>query len=118
MSATAVLVVDMMNSYQHPDAEHLIPNVEEIIDPLADLVKRARDADDIDLVYVNDNYGDFTADFSDLVRSACHGERPDLVDLIVPTQHSRTNDEGPAQRVLRQHRLPTYFAVSTPNDWC
>jgi nicotinamidase-related amidase len=90
MSATAVLVVDMMNSYQHPDAEHLIPNVEKIINPLADLVKRARDADDVDLVFVNDNYGDFTADFSDLVRSACHGERPDLVDPIVPTQHSRT----------------------------
>jgi len=89
MSATAVLVVDMMNSYRHPDAEQLIPKVEKIVDPLADLVTRARDADDIDLIYVNDNYGDFTADFSDLVRSACHGERPDLVDPIVPTQHSR-----------------------------
>jgi nicotinamidase-related amidase len=89
MGNTALLVVDMMNNYQHLDAEHLIPNVEKIIDPLAELVQRARDADDIDLVYVNDNYGDFTADFSDIVRSACHGERPDLVDPIVPTQHSR-----------------------------
>ena len=89
MSNTALLVVDMMNNYQHPDAEHLIPNVENIIDPLAELVKRARDADDVDVVYVNDNYGDFTADFSDIVRSACHGERPDLVEPIVPTQHCR-----------------------------
>lgn len=89
MSNTALLVVDMMNSYQHPDAEHLIPNVEKIIEPLAELVKRARDADDVDVVYVNDNHGDFTADFSDIVRSACHGERPDLVDPIVPTQHCR-----------------------------
>jgi nicotinamidase-related amidase len=89
MSDTAVLVVDMMNSYQHPDAEHLIPNVEKVIEPLTDLVQRARDADHIDLIYVNDNYGDFTADFSDVVRSACHGERPDLVDPIVPTQHCR-----------------------------
>ena len=89
MSDTAVLVVDMMNSYQHPDAEHLIPNVEKIIDPLADLVQRARDAEDVDLIYVNDNYGDFTADFSDIVRSACNGERPDLVDPIVPTEHCR-----------------------------
>ncbi len=52
-------------------------------------MKRARDADDVDVVYVNDNHGDFTADFSDIVRSACHGERPDLVDPIVPTQHCR-----------------------------
>ena len=40
MSDTAVLVVDMMNSYEHPDADTLIPNVGRIIDPLADLVRR------------------------------------------------------------------------------
>jgi nicotinamidase-related amidase len=87
MSETTILVVDMMNSYQHLDAEHLIPNVEKIIEPLADLLRRAREADDVDIVYVNDNYGDFTASFSDIVRSACQGERPDLVDPIVPTEH-------------------------------
>lgn len=70
MSDTAVLVVDMMNSYQHPDAENLIPNVEKIIEPLTGLVRRARESAGVDLVYVNDNYGDFTAQFSDLVRSA------------------------------------------------
>ncbi len=89
MADTAVLVIDMMNSYQHPDAEQLIPNVEKIIDPLTDLVRRARESDDVDLVYVNDNYGDFTAEFSDIVRSACDGERPDLVEPIVPGQGSR-----------------------------
>ena len=79
MSDTAVLVVDMMNSYEHPDAEVLIPNVEKIIDPLADLVARAGGSDDVDLVYVNDNYGDFTAEFSDIVHSACAGARRELV---------------------------------------
>jgi hypothetical protein len=34
MSDTAASLVDMMNSYQHPDAENLIPSVEKIIDPL------------------------------------------------------------------------------------
>jgi nicotinamidase-related amidase len=89
MSDTAVLVVDMMNTYQHPDAELLIPNVETIIEPLADLVRRARESDDVDLVYVNDNYGDFTAEFSDIVRSARDGARPDLVKPIVPAGDSR-----------------------------
>jgi nicotinamidase-related amidase len=88
MSDTAVVVVDMMNSYQHPAAEQLIPNVGKIIDPLADLVRRARESDDVDLVYVNDNYGDFTAQFSEIVRSACDGVRPDLVKPIVPTRIS------------------------------
>ena len=89
MSDTAVLVVDMMNTYQHPDAEDLIPNVGRIVDPLADLVRRARASDDVDLVYVNDNYGDFSAEFSDLVRSALDGARPDLVKPIVPPEGSR-----------------------------
>lgn len=84
MSDTAVLVVDMLNSYEHPDAELLTPNVEKIIEPLADLVRRVRERDDVDLVYVNDNYGDFTAEFSDLVDSALQGARPDLVEPIVP----------------------------------
>jgi hypothetical protein len=73
MSDTAVLVGDMMNSYQHSDAEDLIPNVDKMIEPLTDLVRRTGECDDVDLVYVNDNYGDFTAEFSDLVRSACDG---------------------------------------------
>ncbi|MCV7401336.1 cysteine hydrolase [Mycobacterium fragae] len=89
MSDTAVLVVDMLNSYQHSDAEVLIPNVAEIIDPLADLVERAGKSDDVDVVYVNDNYGDFSAEFSDIVRSALAGARPDLVRPIVPAEGSR-----------------------------
>jgi nicotinamidase-related amidase len=89
MSDTAVLVVDMMNSYQHPDAEELIPNVAKILEPLADLVRRVHDSDDADLVYVNDNYGDFSAKFSDIVTSARQGARPDLVEPIVPPEGSR-----------------------------
>jgi nicotinamidase-related amidase len=89
MSDTAVLVVDMMNTYQHPDAENLIPNVGKIIEPLTDLVRRARECDDVDLVYVNDNYGDFTAQFSDIVHSACDGARPDLVKPILPAGECR-----------------------------
>jgi nicotinamidase-related amidase len=89
MSDTAVLVVDMFNTYQHPDAEKLIPNVAEIIEPLTDLVVRSHDSDDVDLVYVNDNYGDFSAEFSDIVHSACHGARPDLVNPIAPPNGCR-----------------------------
>lgn len=89
MSDTAVLVIDMMNAYRHPDAEKLAPHVAEIIDPLSKLVAEARDRADVDLIYVNDNYGDFTAEFSDIVQSALHGERPDLVEPIVPQKGCR-----------------------------
>ena len=37
MSDTALLVIDMMNAYQHEDAEALANSVAEIIEPLAGL---------------------------------------------------------------------------------
>lgn len=86
MSETALLVIDMLNTYRHSDAEKLTVNVEKIIAPLAGLISQARDRDDTDLVYVNDIYGDFTADHQVLVRSALHGERKDLVAPIVPAE--------------------------------
>ncbi|MGZ6779165.1 MAG: cysteine hydrolase family protein [Mycobacterium sp.] len=84
MSDTAVLVIDMLNSYQHEDAEKLTPCVENIINPLAGLVATACERDDVDLIYVNDNYGDFTASQDSLVRQALDGARPDLVEPIIP----------------------------------
>lgn len=90
MSDTTVLIVDMLNDYRHADAEPLAGNVATIIEPLADLVGRARARNDVDVVYVNDNHGDFTAEFSDIVAAALRGARPDLVRPIVPADSSRT----------------------------
>ncbi|MED5813132.1 isochorismatase family cysteine hydrolase [Mycolicibacterium sp. 050232] len=84
MSDTALVVVDMLNSYRHEDAELLAPNVAAIIDPLVGLIDRAHRHESVDLIYVNDNYGDFTAQFSDIVAAALTGEHPDLVRPIVP----------------------------------
>jgi nicotinamidase-related amidase len=89
MSDTAVLVIDMFNAYRHPDAEMLIPHVEPIVDPLESLIAESRRRDDVDLIYVNDNYGDFTADHADIVAAALDGERPDLVRPIVPDEDCR-----------------------------
>ena len=89
MSDTAVLVIDMLNAYRHDDAQLLIPSVADVVDPLAGLIATARERDDVDLIYVNDNYGDFAADHDDIVRSAIEGERPDLVKPIVPDKDSR-----------------------------
>ena len=81
-----MLVIDMLNTYEHEDAELLVPNVADIIDPMAGLISRAREHDDVDLIYVNDNFGNFTADFDDILDAALRGERPDLVTPIAPEQ--------------------------------
>ena len=88
MSETALLVIDMLNTYQHEDAELLAGNVADIVEPMAGLISRARDRDDVDVIYVNDNYGDFSMDFEDIVSAALGGERPDLVKPIAPDEDS------------------------------
>jgi nicotinamidase-related amidase len=106
MSDTALLVIDMFNTYDHPDAEELADNVAEIVDPVADLIARAADRDDVDLIYANDNYGDFTASPSDIVEAALKGARPELVRPVVP---------GPDSRFLSKVRHSAFYA--TPLDY-
>jgi nicotinamidase-related amidase len=74
----------MLNSYQHEDADALAGSVAEVVEPLAGLIDGVRDRDDIDLIYVNDNYGDFAATRDAIVRQALEGARPELVKPIVP----------------------------------
>jgi nicotinamidase-related amidase len=84
VSDTALIVIDMLNGYRHEDADALADSVAEIVAPLADLIDRARDRDGIDVIYVNDNYGDFTAGRDAIVQQALDGVRPELVKPIVP----------------------------------
>ncbi|MFN8225663.1 MAG: isochorismatase family protein [Mycobacterium sp.] len=84
MSATAVLVIDMLNDYRHPDAEQLAESVSTMIDPLVGLIEEADRRGHVDLIYVNDNRGDFTADYRTIISDALDGARPDLVEPILP----------------------------------
>ena len=77
----------MLNPYQHEDADELADSVAEMVETLAGLIDRVRDGDDVDVIYVNDNYGDFTASRDDIVRKALDGARPDLIEPIVPDAH-------------------------------
>ena len=94
MSDTAVLVIDMFNAYRHEDAEKLTISVEEVVDPLARLIAMTREREDVDLIYVNDNYGDFTADHDDLVRKELEGARPDLVEPLRPQDGELFREKG------------------------
>jgi nicotinamidase-related amidase len=80
---TAVIVVDMLNPYDHEDAERLVDSVEGAIEPIAALVARAAD-EGVELIYVNDNYGDWNSSQEELAQAALKGRRPDLVEPIMP----------------------------------
>nr|WP_062336632.1 isochorismatase family cysteine hydrolase [Herbidospora sakaeratensis] len=82
-ASTAVVVMDVLNAYDHEDAETLAANVEKTIGPIVRLIDKARRAD-VELIFVNDNHGDFSATRDDLIRRALAGRRPDLVEPLVP----------------------------------
>jgi nicotinamidase-related amidase len=73
----------MLNPYDHEDADVLADNVAGMVDAVARLVADATESD-VELVYVNDNYGDFAATRQDIVRRALEGRRPELIEPIVP----------------------------------
>jgi nicotinamidase-related amidase len=83
--ATALCVVDMLNTYDHEDAERLTRHVESVVGPIAGLVERAKD-DGAELIYVNDNYGDWNSSQEELAEQAMRGERPDLVEPVLPPE--------------------------------
>jgi nicotinamidase-related amidase len=80
---TALLVVDMLNTYEHEDADRLAASVKVVLPQIAELIGRAR-ADDAQLVYVNDNYGDWNSSSRELAERALAGRHPDLVEPLLP----------------------------------
>lgn len=86
-SSTALIVVDMLNPYEHDDAEPLMRSVEQALEPIAHLIERATEAG-VELVYVNDNHGNWDSSRERLIELACAGQRPDLVEPILPPEGS------------------------------
>jgi nicotinamidase-related amidase len=80
---TALVVVDMLNTYEHADADALMRSVREVLPNIASLIERAR-SQDVGVVYVNDNYGAWDIGPSDIVERALAGPHPDLIEPIVP----------------------------------
>jgi nicotinamidase-related amidase len=75
----------MLNPYEHDDAEQLTESVETIIEPVSALVTRAQD-EGAELIYVNDNYGDWNSSSEELAQRALEGARPDLVQPLLPPE--------------------------------
>jgi nicotinamidase-related amidase len=80
---SAVLVVDMLNPYDHEDADRLVASVRGALPAMCELLHRAR-TQDVPIVYVNDNHGDWSACRPQLVERALQGRAPELVEPIAP----------------------------------
>jgi nicotinamidase-related amidase len=82
---TALLVVDMLNNYDHPEGERLAERVERALPGIRALLDRAGE-EDVPVVYVNDNYGHWNSSSEELARQAMDGKHPELVEPILPIE--------------------------------
>lgn len=83
----ALVVIDMINTYDHEDAELLVPSARQVVPVLAELIGRAREAD-APVIYANDNFGLWRSHHGELVTAALERPHADLVEPIKPDDNS------------------------------
>jgi len=84
-SRTALLVVDMLNPYEHEDSEQLASHVAEALPGVESLLAAAAEKE-LPVIYVNDNFGDWNSSSEELAEHAKQGARPELVEPVLPPE--------------------------------
>ena len=80
MSRTGLIVVDMINAYDFPDAEKVVPSARDAVPVIRELIAAA----DGPVIYVNDNFGHWRSNRDELVEEALDSEHGALVEPIRP----------------------------------
>ena len=83
MAKRALIVVDMLNSYDFEGADALAASAADAVPVIAGLIERARE-EGVDVIYVNDNYGHWNSSRQELVSVAKEGAHPELVEPLEP----------------------------------
>lgn len=79
--STALLVIDMLNDYEHEDGDALKESAREVVPVIRDLIDRAHAAG-VEVIHVNDNHGSWDVDRATLVERL--QSVPDARELIEP----------------------------------
>ncbi|NMO34277.1 cysteine hydrolase [Streptomyces sp. GMY01] len=87
MQKTALIVIDMINTYDHKDAELLLPSAKKVVPVLTALLHHARQRE-VPVIYVNDNFGEWRSHHGELLDHALAGPHADLVAPLKPDENS------------------------------
>ncbi len=85
MARTALVVIDMINAYDHPDAEKLTASVREALPAMTALIDRAAE-EEVLTIYVNDNFGAWNSNRDELVETALQSPHAELIEAIRPKE--------------------------------
>lgn len=87
MAPKALIIIDMINPYDHEDAEQLVTSAEGTVPVITGLLRTAR-AKGTPVIYANDNFGNWRSHHGEIVEAALAGARPDLVEPLRPDEES------------------------------
>jgi nicotinamidase-related amidase len=126
MPRTALIVIDMLNPYEHSDAEELARSVERSLPAMEQLIDRARTVDGVLTVYVNDNYGAWRSSRQELVENAVNGRYGHLVKPIAPPDHAlfvvkarhSVFYQTPLEYLLRQEEVERVVLIGQVTEQC
>ncbi len=84
MSRSGLIVIDMINGYDFPDADKVLASAEKAVPVIQELIADA----DGPVIYVNDNFGHWRSNRDELVEEALRGDGRHLVEPITPDETS------------------------------
>ena len=122
---SALVVVDLIHSYEHPDAEKLTQSVEKALPQMTDLLKRA-EQEDVVTIYVNDNFGAWNSSREELVEAALGGDYKELIEpirpahdtaFVVKARHS-IFFETPLSYLLRENDVDRVVLIGQTTEQC
>jgi nicotinamidase-related amidase len=122
---TTLIVTDMLNPYEHEDADRLVASVEKVVPQVVALRDRAVEEDAF-VVYVNDNHDEWESSRDQLVEAALEGARRDLVEPILPrgedlflakTRHSIFYST-PLEHILGQEQVDRIVLTGQVTEQC
>ncbi|MFC9238341.1 cysteine hydrolase family protein [Streptomyces decoyicus] len=125
MSAKALIVIDMLNSYEHEDAELLLRSARQALPHLITLLDRARQ-NGVEVIYVNDNFGLWRSHHDELLENVLSSPHADLVEPIRPDEKSlfvvkvrhSIFYQTPLEYLLRQHGIDTIVLCGQVTEQC
>lgn len=84
-SEIALLIVDVINDLDFPEAKRLLSYARAMARRLAKLKARAKKAG-VPVIYVNDNFGRWRSDFQRQVEHCRRGKAREIIDLLCPSE--------------------------------
>jgi nicotinamidase-related amidase len=121
----ALLLVDLVNDFEHEDGERLLESFRGRHAALVRALGRAR-AGEVPVLYANDNFGVWDGDAPRLVRQALAGRGGELVAAIAPQDGDRfvvkprysAFDHTPLDLILRALEVERLLLAGASTEGC